>query len=97
MQQVSSSNEEHTCACTPQTFTRHTVYVCTIYRKRYRKCWIKQRVSWKMVVFGKTLMPQRIMEQKRTGQTAPSSLKRARVGLETGAPESMTTQHPAPL
>ncbi len=40
--------------------------------------------SWKMVVFGKTLMPQRIMEQKRTGQTAPSSLKRARVGLETG-------------
>ncbi len=40
--------------------------------------------SWKMEVFGKTLMPQRIMEQKRTGQTAPSSLKRARVGLETG-------------
>lgn len=40
--------------------------------------------SWKMVVLGKTLMPQRIMELKRTRQTAPSSLKRVLVGLETG-------------
>lgn len=40
--------------------------------------------SWKMVFLGKTLMLQRIMGLKRTGQTAPSSLKRVLVGLETG-------------
>lgn len=40
--------------------------------------------SWKMEVLGKILMPQWIMEQKKTEQTVPSSLKLDLVDLETG-------------
>ncbi|KAL7867308.1 hypothetical protein AOLI_G00151220 [Acnodon oligacanthus] len=95
--QLSSSTEEKIYVLAHCRFSSAILYVCTTCRKLYRKCWTKQKASWKMEVPGKTLMHQWIMAQKRTGQTVPSSLKLELADLGTGALESMIIQFQAVL
>lgn len=78
-----------------QVFTSPS-YVCTIYRKLYRKCWTRLRVSWRMGVPGETLRLQ-ILVRSKTGLTAPSSSKLEPAALATGALVSMSTPRPALL